>query len=147
MTDDPYDRDAYVRDLIAHRVPGIAAADVDALASPLPLDEIIAFCDAVAERLTRIEIRLADKASEEGGVMVEAVGEALDKRVRAILEAIDECRKLTGDLAVEDKLLVVDRLTTWVALEQRPAEEPQTDGPVKVPVASREAARGQSLRA
>jgi hypothetical protein len=59
VTDDPYDRDAYVRDLIAHRVPGIAAADVDALASPLPLDEIIAFCDAVAERLTRIEIRFA----------------------------------------------------------------------------------------
>ncbi len=46
--------------------------------------------------------------------------EALDKRVRAIVEAVDECRRALIDLVVEDKVVVIERLTAWVEYERRP---------------------------
>ena len=51
--------------------------------------------------------------------------EELDRRVRVILDAVDTCRRALVDLILEDKLIVVDRLQAWVALEQRSAGEPQ----------------------
>jgi hypothetical protein len=43
---------------------------------------------------------------------------ALDRRVRAILEAVDACRRAMVDLVVEDKGIVVERLNAWVELER-----------------------------
>jgi hypothetical protein len=64
MTDDPNDRAAYVRDLIATRCPEITAADLDALAAPLPLDQILEVLDLMAERLSAIESRYAADVDE-----------------------------------------------------------------------------------
>ena len=50
---------------------------------------------------------------------------AIDRRLRAILSIIDEARKLMSDLVVEDKLLVVDRLTAWATLEEGTAHPMQ----------------------
>jgi hypothetical protein len=36
--------------------------------------------------------------------------DALDRRVRAIVEAVDACRRALIDLTIEDKLLAVERL-------------------------------------
>lgn len=51
--------------------------------------------------------------------------DALDRRVRAIVEAVDACRRALIDLTVEDKLLAVERLRGWVALEEATAHPQQ----------------------
>jgi hypothetical protein len=43
---------------------------------------------------------------------------ALDRRVRAIVEAVDACRRALLDLTVEDKLIAVERLRGWVEVER-----------------------------
>jgi hypothetical protein len=44
--------------------------------------------------------------------------DALDQRVKTILEAIDACRRALVDLVIEDKLIAVERLNAWVELER-----------------------------
>lgn len=44
--------------------------------------------------------------------------DALDRRVRAIVEAVDACRRALIDLTVEDKLIAVERLRGWVEVER-----------------------------
>ena len=44
--------------------------------------------------------------------------DALDRRVRAIVEAVDACRRALLDLTVEDKLIAVERLRGWVEVER-----------------------------
>jgi hypothetical protein len=50
------------------------------------------------------------------------VDDARDKRVRMILSAVDECRRVLIDLTVEDKTIVVERLNAWVELERSTTE-------------------------
>jgi len=51
--------------------------------------------------------------------------DALDRRVRAIVEAVDACRRALIDSTIEDKLLAVERLRGWVALEEATAHPQQ----------------------
>jgi hypothetical protein len=45
--------------------------------------------------------------------------DALDRRVRAIVEAVDACRRALIDLTIEDKLLAVERLGSRWKRRQR----------------------------
>ena len=49
--------------------------------------------------------------------------DALDKRVRAILSAVDECRRALIDLTTEDKVIATERLSAWVELERGTSEQ------------------------
>jgi CelD/BcsL family acetyltransferase involved in cellulose biosynthesis len=48
----------------------------------------------------------------------------IDRQARAIHEVVKACRRALVDLVVEDKAIVVERLTAWVELERRSVEEP-----------------------
>ena len=50
------------------------------------------------------------------------VDDALDRRVRAIVEAVDACRHALIDLTITDKVLAVERLNAWVELERSTTE-------------------------
>jgi hypothetical protein len=53
----------------------------------------------------------------------DAQTDALDKRVRAILSAVDECRRALIDLTIEDKVIAMERLSAWVELERGTSEQ------------------------
>jgi hypothetical protein len=46
------------------------------------------------------------------------VDDSLDKRVRAILEAVDACRRAMIDLTLADKDIALERLRGWVEVER-----------------------------
>ena len=46
------------------------------------------------------------------------VDDALDKRVRAILEAVEACRRALSDLTLTDKDIALERLRGWVEVER-----------------------------
>jgi hypothetical protein len=43
---------------------------------------------------------------------------ALDRRVRAIVEAVDACRRVLIDLTLPDKDIALERLRGWVEVER-----------------------------
>jgi hypothetical protein len=49
--------------------------------------------------------------------------DALDRRVRAILSAVDQCRRVLIDLTIEDKVIAMERLSAWVELERSTSEQ------------------------
>jgi hypothetical protein len=78
--------------------------------------------------------------------------DALDRRVRAIVEAVDACRRALIDLTIEDKLLAVERLRGWVRVGRGDSastamRERAYDGPkVLWPVSHGSAALERRLR-
>jgi hypothetical protein len=50
------------------------------------------------------------------------VDAALDRRVRAILAAVDACRLALIDLPLADKDIALERLRGWVEVERGTAE-------------------------
>ena len=57
------DRAAYVRALLAHRVHELSDDDIAQLELDLPVDEIVAVLDRMAERLNELEAKVTNLAN------------------------------------------------------------------------------------